>query len=179
MKYKKTINKRISMFQKKIYNNAFLRRKNGQMIMLMGITLAILVFVLSSLAAEISNLDTVITSERSKSILPEFDSIKETFGTALNYNLVDIIESNGELILSGNISTLEEAFNQTRDEYYLLELQYDVFFDAELQYPFFVQKHPFAADYLFDVYVKISVDDGTSSINEEVVYSITCRSDIV
>ncbi|RLF34800.1 MAG: hypothetical protein DRN08_04085 [Thermoplasmata archaeon] len=69
----------------KSYNN-----ESGQILTLLGILLALSVFVLASMASEISDLNLVVPSERASSLLKEFNNIKDTFGLALNYNLVNI-----------------------------------------------------------------------------------------
>ena len=86
MKNKNPSKKNNSNTCRNLYQN-----KNSQMIILMGIILVISVFTISSLAADIANLDIVISGERAISLLPEFICIKDAFCLSLNYNLADNI----------------------------------------------------------------------------------------
>jgi hypothetical protein len=148
-------------------------KSSGQMIMLMGIILALTIFVISSLAADIINLDLVISNERSGSIIAEFNNVKETFGIALNYNLItNISNSDGTLIFQGNSSNITKIFNETRDQFFELELQYGNIFDAHLNNYW----HSYLADEenVYYVDVSLTLDDGTTQISENVLYSIVC-----
>ena len=146
---------------------------NGQILILMGITLAISVFIISSLSAEISDLDLIVTSERSTSLLPEFTHIRGEFGTALNYNLVSIDVGDNNFFFYGNISDITDAFNQTREEFYVLELQHDTIFNAifkDCQY-FYLSSE----GHIYHVACTVSLDDGKTCITKDVVYNIICK----
>ena len=152
------------------------QNKNSQMIVLMGLLLAISVLVISSLAAEISNLNIVISSERSSSIVTEFICIRETFGKALNHNLIDNIDCDGELKLMfyGDVNNITDAFNQTRDEFYTLELQHDNLFDAVInKQPWYSHKSD-DGNYAYHIDVTISLANGNACITEDILYSIVC-----
>ncbi len=71
-------NKKIRQLQK---NN------NSQLIALMGVILVISVFTISSIAADLSNLDIQLSGERAVSLLPEYILVKDAFIKSLNYNL--------------------------------------------------------------------------------------------
>jgi hypothetical protein len=153
----------------KIYNN-----KNSQMILLMGVVLAISVFSISALTTEIANIDIVVTTERSRSLQDEFTTIKETFPFSLNYNLAEnITMENNEIIFYGNISNITAAFNQTKNEYYILELQHDNIFNAELVTYWYA--HPGGINYIYYVSVILTLENENSIITENVDYSIECR----
>jgi len=160
-------------------NNSNTRRslhqdKNSQMIILMGLLLAISVLVISSLAAEITNLN--IVNERSPSLLTEFICIRETFGKALNHNLIDDIDYGGglKLMFYGDINNITDAFNQTRDEFYTLELQHDNLFDAVInKQPWYSHKSD-DGNYAYHIDVTISLANGNACITEDILYSIVC-----
>ena len=141
----------------------------GQMIVLMGITLAISVFFMGYIASEISNIDADISSELRSSLVPEFISVRETFGTSLNFNLVTV--SNG--IMYGEIKDVEDAFERTVDEFSTLELYRDTLFKATLNDHWFSH---FDDDgyYVYNVEVTIELYDKNDHISEDVVYSIVC-----
>jgi hypothetical protein len=159
-------------------NRNLCSEKNGQMIIVMGVILALAIFVISSLAADIINLNILISNERASSIVSEFNYIKEAFGTSLNYNLVNNItkqSQNGEsnLILQGNIYNMSMVFDQTRDKFYVLELSYSNVFDASLNK--FWYSHVSDGNYIYYADVSLSLDDGKTLIAEDVVYSILCK----
>lgn len=148
------------------------------MIILMGIILALAIFVISSLAADIINLNILISNERASSIVSEFNYIKEAFGTSLNYNLVNNItkqSQNGEsnLIFCGDINNITKAFNQTRDKFYVLELSYSNVFDVNLNK--FWYSHVSDGNYIYYADVSLSLHDGKTYMAENVVYSILCK----
>ena len=161
-------------------NRNLCSEKNGQMIIVMGVILALAIFVISSLAADIINLNILISNERASSIVPEFNYIKEAFGTSLNYNLITNINiskpsQNGEsnLIFWGDINNITKAFNQTRDKFYVLELSYSNILDANLNK--FWYSHVSDENYIYYADVSLSLDDGKTLIAEDVVYSILCK----
>ena len=144
------------------------------MILLMGVVLAISVFSISALTTEIANIDIVITTERSRSVQDEFNCIKETFPFSLNYNLAENITLEGdEMRFYGNISNITAAFNQTKDEYYILELQHDIIFDAEMISYWYA--HPGGTEYIYYISAIISLENEDTFITENVKYSIECR----
>jgi len=150
------------------------RKDSGQMIILMGVILALSIFVISSLAADIINLDIAISNERVASTVSEFNYIKETFGIALNYNLITNISKSGNtLIFRGNISNITKAFNQTRDQFFTLELKYGNIFDAELNKYWY--SHLADESHVYHADVSLSLDDGKTYLAEDITYSIVCQ----
>lgn len=162
---------------KRTNNNTGLRmyhNKNSQMIVIMGIILAVSVFAISSLSADIANLDLVISTERSTSLLSEFTCVKESFAYSLNYNLAENITiENDELWFYGNISNITKAFEQTKDEYIVLELQHDILLEAELNKYWYAK--PGATDYIYHVNVTLSLENQDTRITEDIIYSIVCK----
>lgn len=148
---------------------------NGQMIVMMGVLLAISVLIISSIPSQISDVDVVISRKRSTSLLPEFIHIKEAFGRCLNYELVDITFSDDlSTNFYGDIRDIKEAFNRTRDSFYILELNHDTFFDAQFKNYWYVYLSPFYG-YVYNVIFTLTLDNGKTSITEDVEYSIICN----
>jgi hypothetical protein len=168
----------------------------SQMIALMGVVLAISVFLISSLAAEISNINLVASTDSSSFLPSEFTDIKETFGTTLNYNLIQISISDGpptdaipidESNLTGEINNILDAFDQTRNEYFNISLQQGNFFDARLNGYWYSNKDvitmkPASGPGLLDIErifytvdVTLFLDDGNSKIDEDIQYLIVCN----
>jgi len=144
------------------------------MIILMGVILSLAIFVISALAADIINLDIAISNERATSTVSEFNYIKETFGIALNYNLITNISNNdGTLIFQGNISNITKAFNQTREQFFALELRYGNIFDAELNKCWY--SHLANESHVYHADVSLTLDDGKTYLAEDITYSIVCQ----
>jgi len=164
------------------------QRNSAQMIVIMGVVLALSVFMLSSIAAEIANLDVIISTSEAVTLPSEFSNIKEAFGRALNYNLADAIiinntgaESAGgggtaeylnETFLLGNITNLPKAFNQTREEFHQIELKYGRIFDAHLNRYWYAYK----GEGIYSVDITLMLDNGDAKVTEDVAYSIVCLS---
>lgn len=144
--------------------------ENAQILVILGVTLAISVFLISSLASEIANLDTIVTTETPLSITREFSGIKKSFGTALNYNLAEptigAVPTTG--LMKGNITEIENKFEQTRDEYFNVSLTHGFLFDA------YLNRYAYSYEVvgLYYVYVTLLLDDGNARIVENVTYSI-------
>ena len=156
---------------------------HAQLITIMGIILAISIFIISSLAAEIANIDFVVSSGESTSISAEFKNIKDTFIVALNYNLIEelsIPTSNYESYLYGDIDNLGPAFNQTKDEYYNLYLQHGIFFDAHLNNSWYSHEEVIQGENTVFYWIKftLTLDDGNSFIAEEIERLIICNPEI-
>ena len=158
------------------------RNTNGQILILTGITLAISIILMASIAAELANLDIIIPQKRSTSLLPEFTNIKKTFGKALNYNLLDEIKQDPEpgsnyWIFYGDMANFIDTFNQTRDTFYTFELQYDNLFDATLNDYGYIDYSNEGNIYYIDT--TLTLQNGDTCITEEhVKYYITCMPDI-
>ena len=154
------------------------KKNNGQMIALMGIILSVAVILISSLSAEIANLDIIVANEQSSSLIPRYNYFKETFPLSLTYNLagnitIKTIQGKVEAQYYGNITDIQKAFNKTRDQYFIFGLSQDMIFDAELNtwYP----HNPSSSNSIYYVNATISLDDGITEINEHVLYSISCK----
>jgi hypothetical protein len=146
----------------------------SQVIVLMGFLLVIAVLIIASYGVELAELDVLVTSERSSSLLTEFQHIQPSFGVALNYYLVDLsisrFTSNSYYV--GNISTLPEAFNQTRGKFHRLELTHNIYFDATLN-AYWYSYTSYNGD-IYSVDVTLKLDDGATRITQNVTYSVVC-----
>jgi hypothetical protein len=168
MKKKKPINQ-----QQKRGNHPLCHSESAQMITLMGVLLAISVFVIAAIPSELSDLDTIVPSERFRSILPEFAQIKDAFGVTLNYNLVDVtLNEYGDSSFSGDIKTIESVVDQTKKSFQTMMMNHDMFFDAIFQKYWY--SHTSDNGNIYLVQVSLSLDDGSMSLSEEVTYSIIC-----
>lgn len=157
------------------------QKNSGQMIILMGVMLSLSIFVLSNLAADIINLDTVISNERATSIVSEFAYIKETFGISMNYYLINNVSvegtgDNSKLVLNGNPDEITKTFNKIRDEFYFIELQYGNNFDAKLNKYWY--SHIINENYVYFADVTLTIDDGQAQITDNVLYSIVCEPQV-
>jgi len=160
---------------------------DSQFIVLMGIILAISVFIMASMAAEITNVNTVALGHPS-SLLNEFGNIKETFGTTLNYNLINVTITANESIMKGDINKLSAAFNQTKEEYFDLEIKYGFIFDACLNRYWYSSEEvipwkggPSGSDInrtFYNVDISLFLDDGESQITTNVQYLLLCNPDV-
>ena len=154
------------------------RNNHAQLITIMGIILAISIFIISSLAAEIANIDFVVSYGESISLSDEFNNVKDTFVKALNYNLVDITIStnNYESYLYGDINKIGTVFNQTKDEYYLLYLQHGILFDAYLIDYWYSHEEVIQGENTVFYWVKftLTLDDGNSFISGDIERLIIC-----
>jgi len=169
----KLINKKVKMknIQTKINSTT---KNNAQMITLMGVMLAVSVFVISSIVAEVENIE-FITSETQSSLTYEFNNIKETFGTTLNYNLIEITvvaAISEECNMKGNINNITQAFEITRKNYTDLELKYGRIFDANLVKYWYAN----TGDGVYYVSVTLYLEDTDAYISEDVTYSIVCKT---
>ena len=168
MKKKKITNQQ----QKKNYH-LLCHSESAQMITLMGVLLAISVFVISAVPTELSDLDTIVPSERFHSILPEFAQIKDVFGDALNYNLVGVtLNEYGDASFSGDIKNIESVVDQTKKSFQTVVMNHDMFFDATFQDYWYSHTSDDGNVYL--VQVSLSLDDGEMLLSEDVTYSIIC-----
>jgi hypothetical protein len=151
-----------------IFKNA--EKNSAQMIAILGIILAISVIVLSSISSEIANIDFVVSTQSSSTLVNEFEMIKSTFGASLNYNLADVVDynSDGNTSLVASISDIQNSFNQTKFEYYNIELRRGNLFDANLKNYIFT----FDGIDKYNVEVTLLLDDGYNSISEDVVFTL-------
>ena len=158
------------------------RNKNkAQLITIMGIILAVSIFIISSLAAEIANIDFVVTSGESTSLSTEFKNIKDTFAVSLNYNLIKNIKIfNNESYMEDDIDRLEKAFYDTKCEYYNISLYHGLLFDAYLNDSWFSHEEVIQGEntVFYKVKFTLSLDDGNSFISEEIERLIICNFEL-
>ena len=152
----------------------------GQVLVLMGLTLALSIFILASIPMELADLDIVISNERATALLTEFQNVKDAFGKTLNYNLVNVtvhdIGGVTTIYFYGDMTNIFSAFNQTKNSYYILEMNHDIFFSATLNsfwYSSMSEQGP-----VYSVDVTMSLTDGKTDLTERVIYSIVCSYEI-
>ena len=150
-----------------------IKRNHAQMITLMGIVLAISVFVVSSITSEIENIEFIISTEEYSSLKNEFEMIKDSFAETLNYNLVDvkIDPDTDECEMEGNIANIYEALDQTVEDYSNVEFRYGRIFDAKLNRYWHTNKE----DGVYYVSVTLRLEDSGAIISEDVVFYIVCN----
>ena len=149
------------------------KNNDSQLIALMGVMLVISVFAISSIAADLANLDIQLTGEKSTSLLNEYILIKDSFGKCLNYNLSDEIdEVNFKEKFYGKLINIPSAFQNTTEEFYEMELQHDILFDAELN-DYYVA-HPGSSDGIYILDVTLTLENKNTRFVENVKYSIIC-----
>ncbi len=150
--------------------------QNAQIITLMGVVLALAVFILAAIPADITSIDIILLSEQSSSLVDEFMQIKQTFGMSMNYHLVSIQYDDGNDLLQyyGDIDTIASAFNSTKNEYFALELQHGNYFNATLHPPWY-----YYSSYegnVFLIYIDLLLSDGQTTIRESVTYSLVVKT---
>ena len=92
---------------------------------------------------------------------------------------IDISES-PESRFNGSIDDLETKFEETRDDFFQIELQKGYFFDADLVSCWYAYEesrqdtgyHGNWTDIIYHVTIELNLDDGESCLSETIVYSI-------
>lgn len=155
-----------------------IRCDKGQMITLMGVILCIAVLSLGALSAEIANINYIVVTKQSSTFNNEFNFIKEAFGFSLNYNLTDVQNDPSGItygtLLEGDINRIFEAFENTKNEFTIIENRHGRLFDAILNKYWY----PHTKSGVYNVEIIFYLDDGYSSITEKVTYSIVCHPKI-
>lgn len=158
------------------------RRHSGQIIILTGVLLAVSVIIIAAISSQMANLRITTPEQRMTSILDDFRDLRQSFGKALNYNLVEpynntVSSSYGwpdawYCYYVGNISQLSRAFNETFDQFYTLEMNKGNILEAQL-----LDCTP-ANEYetMYLVTVGISLGNGIEYMSENVTYTIVCNS---
>ena len=112
---------KITVFNKNI-TISFNGKNESQMILLAGITISILVILLASTSAYISNINSTFYFDRSVGTLDEYLNIKEVFIKVFNKSC------NG----NNDTSYIQTAFNNTRGKLSKIEIRYGNYFNANL-----------------------------------------------
>ena len=149
----------------------------AQMIVLMGVVLAISVFIIASIPSQIVNMEGEISREQATSLFSEFIQVKEVFGQSLNYNLADIDVDSNPITFYGSIDELEEAFQKTKDSLYLIEINHALIFDADHQTNWYWFSHESEDGKVYTAQVLLTLDDGETQISEYAEYSIICNEE--
>ncbi|MCD6237520.1 MAG: hypothetical protein J7K13_06185 [Thermoplasmata archaeon] len=157
------------------------RGSSGQIIILTGVLLAASVIIIAAISSQMANLRTITPEQRMTSILDDFRDLRQSFGKALNYNLVEpynntVPSSYGwpdawYCYYVGNIENLSSAFNETFDEFYALELSKGNILEARLL-DYQINEYGTA----YTVVISLSLGNGKESMSENVSYNIVCNS---
>ena len=169
------MNKLKNNTSKKRFKKDLIHDSNSQLIVLMGVMFVISVVVIASLAVEISDINVYISSERAVSPLAEFSNIKEAFGRSLNYNIVDVNITNWTYrsLYYGDPDDIPNAFDETKEDFFMLALKHGMFFDVELNDYWY--SHPGNNGDIYYVSVTLVLDNGEEFITEDEVYTIVIR----
>jgi hypothetical protein len=158
------------------------------MIVLLGVTLALSIFLISSIASELSNLSPTVPEERTSSLLPEFINIRNSFGLAFNYNLVNISFNTPDtpnMIFYGkygkytseiSLNSFSKPFLMTVDLFDKIEMQYYRDFSAVLQR--FYYSHLTDEGHVYLVTITLSLMDNNNMIKQTVTYPIVINEKI-
>jgi hypothetical protein len=107
-----------------LYNNRTKKRKNNaQMILLAGVMITVLVIVLSSISANLSNIGVGLSLERSISPREEYTNVRHIFINVFNNSCGGHNDTN----------IVWHAFNYTKNVLFDIEMRYGNYFDAELR----------------------------------------------
>ncbi len=98
------------------------RKKDSQMILLAGITISILVILLASTSAYISNINATFSFDRGVNALDEYLNVKEVFIKVFNKSC------NG----GNDTNYIQNVFNNTRNTLSKIEIRYGNYFNAKL-----------------------------------------------
>jgi hypothetical protein len=153
---------------------------NCQMIVITGVLIVISIVILGSLAAEIADIDMIVSNERSTSLLAEYIMFEESFGVSLQTNLTNITVSNLTSI-SGSYRSFYYGFSDnitnavlnTRNRFHNIALRYDLILDATLNRYWY--SHPANNGDIYYVDVTLTLGDGLSSITRDVTYTVVLR----
>ena len=165
----------------------FFRGKNeGQMITLMGITLTLSVVILGSLAAEISDSDFIIPNARSDDLPSEFIHLKNAFGLALNYNLVDIgyiemtdVNYPGDIYgASHSYPDISTIVTQTSNSFRGIELLHDKIFSATYESIDYAYLTSDGNGHVYYARIRLALKDSTGLIVEPVIYLLTIEEPV-
>ena len=88
-------------------------------------------------------------------------------------------QENISRIIIGDITNIEVAFNQTRDEYFNISLVQGSIFDAGLNSCFYSHKEEIygVTTLFYAVDITLSLNNGISQISKDVIYTIACNPD--
>lgn len=99
------------------------RKNNAQMILLAGITIAVLIVALSSISVNLSNIGVGLSLEKSISPLEEYINVRHIFINVFNNSCGGHNDTN----------IVWSAFNYTKNVLFGIEMRYGNYFDAELR----------------------------------------------
>ncbi len=131
--------------------------EEGQMMLLTSVLIAVGVILLSSIALSLSNIGTLLPVEKSRSLLPEYENIRDKLGDYFD----DLISEN-----ASDMKWITYVFNRAKEEIFFIESKHMRYFDATLD------RITYLANGDVEIVVDLYLRDDVSSINEEVVYRV-------
>lgn len=140
-------------------SHARISHRGGEMIVLAGFMLAVTLIAVAVISSTLSGLTVRVSMERASSPLLEMFNLKDKFGLALNASL------------AGDIDHLNNAFEAVEDTFHIVEAKHGYFFDADLVDCWF-EGELSNGNYLYAVDVNLKLDDGTTSIEKEMIYYV-------
>ncbi|MFH1101067.1 MAG: hypothetical protein V1726_03415 [Methanobacteriota archaeon] len=154
----------------------------SQMIVLMGVTLALCVFIISAIPSDITDYTIAVPKGRSDSLLLEFIHIRELYGTALNCHLakMEFRTDSPDILLNGKNGKYtwyfqtSSAFQDIRNDIYQMELPYGRYFTASMKNEDMraLYSHISPEGTVYYVDAKLSLRDEYGSISQTVRYTL-------
>lgn len=152
---RKCINIRSERVYNKLAKDCQYGGERAQMLIMGAILIAATIIAFSVVVGELSNIPVQLPVQKSSSLFPVFEDIRDKFGYALD----DLLDANS------SIESINNYFNATRDSFSKIQAQHMQYFDAELL------NVSYYSDYI-DIKAKLSLHNDFSMINEEVVFKI-------
>ena len=144
-----------------INNKKIKNDDSGQLLLLGGVMLTILIISLAVISTSVS--DIYISVDNTDFIKSEYDNIRREFGLALESNLIDKLEYVTPGTDGDNI--VLPYFNDVKDVFIFTESLYGNYFDAN-----FIRNNFSPEEEAIGMIVELTFDNGKESITEEVEY---------
>ena len=138
-----------------------LSRKDGQIIVLVGIVLAATVVVAAAASSYMYSVGTEVPTSRSTNILPELLNIKDKFGAALNYTVNQM-----------GIDNISDAFNETLYRFNLIEMKHGIFLDANHDDDWYWVYSGYGSNAAFQAEVNLTISGEYITITKHIRYPL-------
>ena len=138
-----------------------LSRKDGQIIVLVGIVLAATVVVAAAASSYMYSVGTEVPTSRSTNILPELLNVKDKFGAALNYTVNQM-----------GIDNISDAFNETLYRFNLIEMKHGIFLDANHDDDWYWVYSGYGSNAAFQAEVNLTISGEYITITKHIRYPL-------
>ena len=138
-----------------------LSRKDGQIIVLIGVVLAATVVVAAAASSYMYSVGTEVPTSRSTNILPELLNIKDKFGAALNYTVNQM-----------GIDNISDAFNETLYRFNLIEMKHGIFLDANHDDDWYWVYSGYGSNAAFQAEVNLTISGEYITITKHIRYPL-------